>query len=143
MDKIAKGLINKKVWATFAGRKAAAAWARVEATRRGFGPSRNQDVQIVIDGAKGLEENLRKEFAGAIFTLDVRHVEERVWKAGRAFHREGSKELTAWVKERKDLLYNKKPQVLLTWLQGERERLQGERGSEGKRKAAAEPGSTI
>jgi len=134
-DGLLHGPINKKVWATFAGRKAAAAWARAEATRRGFGPSRNRDVQVVIDGANGLEGNLRKEFAGAIFTLDVRHVEERVWKAGRAFHHEGSKELTAWVKERKDLLYNKKPQVLLTWFQEERERLQGERRSEGKRKA--------
>ena len=146
-DGLLHGPINKKVWATFAGRKAAAAWARAEATRRGFGPSRNRDVQVVIDGANGLEENLRKEFAGAIFTLDVRHVEERVWKAGRAFHREGSKELTAWVKERKDLLYNKKPQVLLTWLQEERERLQGERRSEGKRQSAAEidrlPGATL
>src|SRR6266581_1409883 len=68
VDGLLHGPINKKVWATFAGRKAAAAWARAEATRRGFPPSRNRDVQIVIDGAKGLVENLRKEFAGAIFT---------------------------------------------------------------------------
>ena len=32
------GPINKKVWASFGGRKKAAAWARAEATKRGFGP---------------------------------------------------------------------------------------------------------
>jgi hypothetical protein len=134
-DGLLHGPINKKVWATFAGRKAAAAWARAEATRRGFPPSRNRDVQVVIDGAKGLVENLRQLFAGAIFTLDVRHVEERLWTAGRAFHREGSKELAAWVQQRKDLLYRKKPQALLTWLHEERARLQSERRSQGKRQA--------
>lgn len=134
-DGLLHGPIHKKVWATFAGRKAAAAWARAEATRRGFGPDRNADVQIVIDGANGLAENLRKQFAGAIFTLDVCHVEERLWTAGRAFHREGSKELAAWVKARQTLLYTKKPDVLLTWLQAEANRRKGQRGSEAKRSA--------
>jgi len=134
-DGLLHGPINKKVWAMFGGRKAAADWARAEATRRGFGPSRNGDVQIVLDGANGLADNMRKLFAGAIFTLDVRHVEERIWKAGRAFHREGSQELAAWVEARRELLYGRKPQVLLTWLQEEGERLQGERGSKAKQKA--------
>jgi len=134
-DGLLHGPIHKKVWATFAGRKAAAEWARAEATRRGFPPSRDGDVQVVIDGANGLIENLRASFAGAVFTLDVRHVEERIWKAGRAFHREGSKELEAWAKDRKKLLYNQKPQALLTWLQEERKRLEGEHRSQGKRQA--------
>jgi hypothetical protein len=134
-DGLLHGPINKKVWATFAGRKAAADWARAEAIRRGFGPSRNGDVQIVLDGASGLANNMRKLFAGAIFTLDVRHVEERIWTAGRAFHREGSQELTAWVQARREVLYHKKPQALLTWLHEEGERLQGERGSKTKQQA--------
>src|SRR5271157_750843 len=50
------GPINKKIWATFGGRKAAALWAREEATRRGFGPDTTKTVQIVLDGAKGLKE---------------------------------------------------------------------------------------
>jgi hypothetical protein len=131
-DGLLHGPINKKVWGTFAGRKAAAAWARAEATRRGFPPERNRDVQVLVDGANGLESNLRHDFGGAIFTLDVRHVEERMWKAGRAFHKEGSKELEAWVKERRQLLYERKPTALLAWLKTEQERRQRKRGSKGK-----------
>jgi hypothetical protein len=131
-DGLLHGPINKKVWGTFAGRRAAAQWARREATRRGFPPSRNRDVQVLIDGAKGLEQNLRRFFDGAIFTLDVRHVEERIWTAGRAFHREGSKELAAWVQERRQLLYERKPSAFLAWLEAEQQRLAGQRGSKGR-----------
>lgn len=134
-DGLLHGPINKKVWGTFAGRKAAADWARAEATRRGFPPERDRDVQVLVDGANGLESNLRPLFAGAIFTLDVRHVEERMWKAGRAFHKEGSKELAAWVKERRQLLYERQPMALLAWLEAEQDRLQRARGSKGKRAA--------
>lgn len=131
-DGLLHGPINKKVWGTFAGRRAAALWAREEATRRGFPPSRNRDIQVLIDGANGLEHNLRQHFAGAIFTLDVRHVEERIWTAGRAFHREGSNELAAWVKERRNLLYQRKPAAFVAWIEAEQERLAGQRGSKGK-----------
>lgn len=134
-DGLLHGPINKKVWGTFAGRPAAAAWARAEATRRGFPPSRNRDVQVLIDGANGLEQNLRAVFAGAIFTLDVRHVEERIWTAGRAFHREGSKELAAWVKERRQLLYQRQPSAFLAWLEAEQHRLASQRGTKEKRQA--------
>lgn len=134
-DGLLHGPTNKKVWAMFAGRRAAAAWARAEATRRGFPPSRNRDVQVLIDGANGLEQNLRQEFSGAIFTLDVRHVEERIWTAGRAFHREGSAELAAWVKERRQLLYQRKPSAFVAWLEAEQQRLADQRGSKGKRQA--------
>jgi hypothetical protein len=134
-DGLLHGPVNKKVWGTFAGRRAAATWARAEATRRGFPPSRNQDVQVLIDGANGLEHNLRPLFSGAIFTLDVRHVEERIWKAGRAFHREGSSALARWVKERQKLLYERKPEVFVAWIAGEQQRLAGQRGGQGKRQA--------
>jgi hypothetical protein len=134
-DGLLHGPVNKKVWGTFAGRRAAAAWARAEATRRGFPPSRNKDLQVLIDGANGLEQNLRRLFSGALFTLDVRHVEERIWKAGRAFHREGSAELASWVKERQKLLYERKPDAFVAWIEGEQQRLAGQRGGKGKRQA--------
>lgn len=134
-DGLLHGPINKKVWGTFAGRRAAAAWARAEATRRGFPPSRNRDVQVLVDGANGLEQNLRAVFSTAIFTLDVRHVEERIWTAGRAFHREGSAELAAWVKERRQLLYQRKPSVFVAWLEAEQQRLAEQRGTKGKHAA--------
>ena len=100
------GPINKKVWASFAGRKAAALWARAEATKRGFGPGTTQTVQLVMDGAKGLRQNLVPLFPGAIVTLDVCHVVEKLWALGHRFHPEGSAELTAWVEELKALLYS-------------------------------------
>jgi hypothetical protein len=99
------GPINKKVWASFAGRKAAAAWARAEATKRGFGPDTTQTVQLVMDGAPGLRQNLEPLFPGALVTLDVCHVVEKLWALGHRFHKEGSAALTAWVEELKTLLY--------------------------------------
>ena len=100
------GPLNKKVWASFAGRKAAARWARAEATKRGFEPGTTKTVQLVMDGAKGLRQNLEPLFPGAIVTLDICHVVEKLWALGHRFHREGSAELTAWVEELKALLYS-------------------------------------
>jgi hypothetical protein len=99
------GPINKKVWASFAGRKAAAAWARAEATKRGFEPGTAKTVQLVMDGAKGLRQNLAPLFPGAVVTLDVCHVVEKLWALGHRFHKEGSAALAAWVEELKALLY--------------------------------------
>lgn len=107
------GPINKKLWASFAGRKAAAKRAREEATKRGFGPETTKTVQIVVDGANGLENNLAPLFPNAIVTLDVIHVVERLWSLGRHFHREGSEELKEWVEELKGLLYQGKAKTIV------------------------------
>src|SRR4029078_10805088 len=87
------------------GRKAAALWARAEATKRGFGPDTSRTVQLVMDGAKGLRQNLEPLFPGAIVTLDVCHVVEKLWALGHHFHKEGSAALAAWVEELKALVY--------------------------------------
>lgn len=100
------GPINKRVWGSFAGHKAAALRARAEATKRGFGPDTTKTVQIVMDGAKSLKLQFEPLFPNAIFTLDVCHVVERLWDVGRCFHQEGSAELTAWVEDLKSLLYD-------------------------------------
>ena len=107
------GPINKRVWGSFASRKEMIKWARAEATRRGFGPKTDRVVQIVVDGDRCLAQRLRRLFRKAILTLDIRHVEERLWKAGRAFHPEGSSELAAWVEELRHLLYRKSGLTLL------------------------------
>jgi hypothetical protein len=99
------GPLNKKVWASFAGRKAAALWARAQATQRGFGPDTTKTVQLVTDGAKGLKDNLEPLFPQAIFTLDVCHAVEYLWDLGHRFHQEGSAELKAQVGEWKELVY--------------------------------------
>lgn len=107
------GPINKRVWGSFASRKKMLAWARAEATRRGFGPKTQRVVQIVVDGEKCLGQRLRRLFPQAILTLDIRHVEEKLWQAGGAFHREGSPELAAWVEELRSLLYRRNGKALL------------------------------
>lgn len=91
------GPINKKIWGQFGSRQDAIVWARDQATRRGFDPETDQLVQIVIDGERCLRKQLKKLFPHAILTLDLRHAQERLWKAGRLFHEEGSPELAQWV----------------------------------------------
>jgi hypothetical protein len=99
------GPVNKKVWGSFGGRKGAAAWARAEATKRGFGPETTKTVQVVLDGANGLKDNMEPLFPQAIFTVDVCHVVEKLWDLGHRFHAEGSAELKAQVAEWKELVY--------------------------------------
>lgn len=111
------GPINKKLYATFAGRQAAALWARAEATKRGFGPDTTKIVQIVVDGAKGLKHQLEPLFPKAIFTLDVCHVVEKLWALAHHFHKEGSEELQALVEAWKALVYAGKVKTLLRRLQ--------------------------
>ena len=127
---------NKKLYATFAGRKAAAQWARAEATKRGFGPDTTKTVQIVLDGAKSLKGSLKPLFPKAIFTLDVCHVVEKLWVLGRHYHKEGSTALAAWVEELKELVYGGNTKTLLKHLR----RLRSEvptrgPGTKGRRRA--------
>jgi hypothetical protein len=99
------GPCNKKVYGSFGSRKKALAWAREQATRRGFPPQTTKTVQIVVDGELCLEQRLRVLFPQAILTLDVRHAQEKLWQVGRLFHAEGSDELAAWVEPLETLLY--------------------------------------
>jgi hypothetical protein len=112
------GPVNKKVWATFAGRQAAALWARAQATKRGFGPDTDKTVQIVTDGAQGLKDKLEPLFPKALFTLDVCHVVEKLWSLGHHFHKEGSAELKAWVEELKAQVYGGQAAALVQRLRG-------------------------
>jgi hypothetical protein len=127
---------DKKLYATFAGRKAAALWARAEATKRGFGPETTQTVQIVLDGAKGLKHSLEPLFPRAIFTLDVCHVVEKLWALGRHFHAEGSEELKVGVEELKTLVYaGKAKELVKRFIQMLRQVSMHGPGTKGRRKA--------
>jgi hypothetical protein len=119
-DGLLHGPLHKKVWGTYAGKKAAAAWARAQANKRGFPPGTDKTVEVVVDGAKGLRKALAKEFPNAWFTLDVRHAEEKLWLAGRSFYREGSAELASWVKGLQELLYRGEAAALVARLREER-----------------------
>ena len=107
------GPINKKIFGQFGPRKDAIAWARDQATRRGFGQETDKTVQIVIDGERCLRTQLAKHFPHAIFTLDLRHAQERLWKTGRLFHEEDSPELKQWVEPLNRLLLDGRVDSLL------------------------------
>jgi len=101
------GPINPRVYASFAPKKHAFAFAWREAVKRGFDPADEDEViQIVTDGDEDLARYASVFFPKAIHTLDVIHVVEKLWEAGCCLHVEGSRALTAWVEEQKDLLYS-------------------------------------
>lgn len=107
------GPINKKVWASYAPRKVMLQWARRQATKRGFPPDTKKRIHIAVDGEKCLRDRLSKLFPEATFVLDIRHVEEYVWKVGRTLYATGSKELDTWVEDKRSLLYEGRAADLL------------------------------
>jgi hypothetical protein len=132
------GPLNKRAWGPFGGRRAAALWAREQASKRGFGPDTTKTVQIVLDGAKGLKDNLGPLFPRAIFTVDVCHVVEKLWDLGHRFHKEGSEELKAQVGEWKELVYAGRAGELVTRLKKLLQEVPSHGpGTKGKRKALA------
>jgi hypothetical protein len=130
------GPVNQKLYATFAGRKAAGLWARAEATKRGFGPDTTRTVQIVSDGATGYD--FEALFPQAIYTLDVCPVVERLWALGRPFHKEASAALQDWVEELKPRVDAGQVQELLEHLERMvREVPKNGPGTKGRRAALA------
>jgi len=110
------GPINKRVWGSYAPRKVMLAWARNQASKRGFPKDTNKRIHIVTDGELCLYDGLIKLFGKATFALDIRHVEPKIWKVGRLFHETGSSELAAWVSEKVEYLYTGKIAELITEL---------------------------
>lgn len=104
--RVLKGPINRRVYGSYAKQRHAFAVARREADRRGFTRESGKLVQIVMDGANSLADYARQLFPEALFTLDVIHAMEYVWKAGRSFFREGSKDLERWVASQRERLYD-------------------------------------
>ena len=107
------GPINKKIWGQFGRRKDMLQWACDQATRRGFGPDTDKQVQIVLDGERCLRKEFQVLFPRTIFTLDVRHAQERLWIVGRLFCAEASKELEQWVEPLNTLLLSGRVGALL------------------------------
>ncbi len=104
-DGLLHGPVNKIVWASYAPRRVILEWARRQATKRGFPPGTGKLIHIAIDGEVCLKKGLAELFPEATFALDIRHVEEKLWKIGRAYYPEGSQELEDWVEEKSGLLY--------------------------------------
>jgi hypothetical protein len=102
------GPVNKRVYASYAPKRHAFAFARREADKRGFAVDSGKTVQIVTDGDDDLESYAKEFFPGAKHTLDIIHVKEYIWEAGRFVYAEGSSELAQWVKRQERLLYRGK-----------------------------------
>ena len=104
------GPLNRRVYASFGPKKHAFEYARREAERRGFGPGTQRTVQLLTDGDPDLHRGVDVYFSAAdypnrVVTVDVVHVLEKLWDAGRARYREGSDALAAWVRTQEDRLY--------------------------------------
>jgi hypothetical protein len=110
------GPINKRIWGTYAPRKAALQWTRAEATRRGFPPDTTKTVEVVVDGEKCLAAGLKTLFPNALYTLDIRHLEEKLWEVGRLLHPKEEARKT-WVTEQKRQLYSGSAEKVIVELQ--------------------------
>ena len=111
------GPINKIVWASYAPRSVIFDWARRQATKRGFPPGTKKRIHIATDGERCLKKGLEKLFPEATFALDIIHVEEKLWKIGRAYYGEGSEEAEEWADAMKTSLYEGRVMELLSLLE--------------------------
>ena len=110
------GPINKRVWGSYAPRKGMVAWARRQATKRGFPPGTDKRIHIVVDGETCLYDGLSALFPQATFALDIRHVEERLWKVGRVLHGPSPDAVAHWVEDQREWLYSGRAAQLVTGL---------------------------
>jgi hypothetical protein len=110
------GPINKHVWGSYAPRKVMVAWARRQATQRGFPPETDKRIHIVVDGETCLYDRLSALFPQATFALDIRHVEERLWKVGRVVYGPSPDAVAPWVEDQRELLYHGRVAQLVTGL---------------------------
>lgn len=110
------GPINKRYYASFAPKRHAFEFARREATRRGFPPGTERTVQIVTDGDNDLGRYAAELFPGALHTVDLAHVVEKLWDAGSSLHREGTAEHHAWAEAQKRRLYAGKARSIVAEL---------------------------
>jgi hypothetical protein len=110
------GPVNQRVWGSYAPRKVMLAWAREQATRRGFPPETEKRVHLVVDGELCLYDGLSTLFPQATFALDIRHVEERLWKVGRTLYGPDPARVDPWVEDQRELLYTGRAPELVTEL---------------------------
>jgi len=96
-ERTREGPIHKRIYATFESHAALFKWLHHEATKRGYGTKR---TLFLGDGAEAIWDQQATWFPKAEPCIDWVHIVEKLWAAGRCLHREGSKELAAWVNER-------------------------------------------
>ncbi len=102
------GPINKRYYASYAPKRHAFAIARREADKRGFTEKSNKPIHVVTDGDEDFERYRKELFPKARHTLDIVHVLEYFWEAGRFAFEGGSDELAKWVRKQERRLYSGK-----------------------------------
>jgi hypothetical protein len=110
------GPINKRVWGSYAPRKVMVAWARKQATQRGFPPGTAKRIHIVVDGETCLYDGLATLFPQATFALDIRHVEERLWTVARVLYGPEPAQVEHWIEDQRERLYTGRAVELVTGL---------------------------
>jgi hypothetical protein len=98
------GPINKRVYASFDTKDSVFSVARREAIKRGFDPDSDTNlIHVITDGDAALARRVDKEFRHAVHTIDIMHVLEYVWSAGRVIC-STNRELRAWTARQKERL---------------------------------------
>lgn len=96
-----EGPLNKRVIGTFKSHSTLMRWLRREAKKRGFPTKR---TIFLADGSEHIWREKAVHFPSAEGCIDWFHIAEKIWEAGRFFHREGSDALKRWVNARLKLL---------------------------------------
>jgi len=129
---VLEGPFNKRVWVSMSPKKHMVDMAVLEAKRRGFDPTSPEvRIQVITDGDPDLERHLLKAFPHAIRSIDIMHVLEYIWAAGRAFHpkaRTDKKEYSAlrkWVSRQKKRLLKGRVDLIIDELEHESSRARG------------------
>ena len=98
------GPLNKQVWGSDAPRQVMLAWARRHATKRGVPPGTDKRIHLGLDGETCLPDGLAVLLPQATVALDMRQVEERLWKGGRVLDGPDPDAGAHWVAEQRELL---------------------------------------
>jgi hypothetical protein len=92
LSRAADGALGEPIDAVFG-------WQKAELGRRD--PKGVKEVACVMDGQEALWEGKRRHFgASVVEVLDLLHVTPRLWQAAHLFHKEGSAEAQAFVRQR-------------------------------------------
>lgn len=99
------GPINRRCYATHVSKRHAFEMARHLADKRGFGEKSGKLHQFVGDGDEDLARLKKEYLPEALQTLDVMHVIEYLWEAGRLIFKDDRARLESWIKKMKKFLY--------------------------------------
>ena len=90
---------HKRVWASLIKGKAGVIdEVAKEMARRN--PSRTKEWVALTDGERALQKEVHARLEDVPLVLDLQHALSKLWKAAYAFHKEGTPEAEAWVKQR-------------------------------------------